>query len=143
VRREWLKTFVARKAPPKDALGFILSELADGDFELREGMSSQHKFARDLLDLPEAPVRWQRRKGENDAIASALAAASTDRSQVIALALVLGAHESITDVHLWRRPTEGAARYLAKLGEWGYELSEIEQSVIDSGSGPDDEDDEG
>jgi hypothetical protein len=38
VRREWLKSFVARKNAPKGALRFIFSELAEGDRQLRDAI---------------------------------------------------------------------------------------------------------
>ena len=42
----------------------------------------------------------------------------------------------------WRRPGFTDARYLAKLTEWGYEPSEIEQTVIDRSNQSDEDDDE-
>jgi ParB family chromosome partitioning protein len=57
---------------------------------------------------------------------------------MITLALVLGAFETTSGVHTWRNPKAAARRYLTQIAAWGYELSEIEQSVIhESDSGGD------
>jgi ParB family chromosome partitioning protein len=128
-----MRTFVARKTAPKGALRYILAEVAEGDHQLRDGMDKQHEFARDLLGL-DAPVsRWQRTPG-SDALINTLSNAGDARAQVITLALVLGAFEATLGVHTWRHPNAGVARYFAQLATWGYELSEIEQSVIKNDS---------
>ena len=129
VRREWLKNFVTRKTAPKGALRYILSELAEGDWQLRDGMNKQHDFARTLIGL-EAPMpRWQR-TSDSDVLIDTLSNAGDNRAQVIALAVVLGAFETTLSVHTWRNPNAGTARYLTQIVAWGYELSAIEQSVI-------------
>jgi hypothetical protein len=143
VRRKWLKNFVARKTAPKGAVRYIFGELAEGDHQLRDGMDKQHEFARELLGL-DAPVsRWQRTPGA-DALINTLGNAGDGRAQVITLALVLGAFETTLGVHTWRNPNAGAGRYFTQIATWGYELSEIEQSVIntpadDDGDDPDDD----
>jgi ParB family chromosome partitioning protein len=131
VRREWLTAFLARKTAPKGTLRYLLVELADGGYQLREGMQSQHGLARVLLGLPEPKPEWTRDQGEGDELADALATATDARAQVIALGLVLGAYEATLGVHTWRNPSERDGRYLAKLAEWGHELSEVEQVVAD------------
>lgn len=133
VRREWLKNFVARKTAPKGARRYIFAELAEGDHQLREDMEKQHEFARELLGL-DAPVsRWQRTPG-SDALINTLSNAGDARAQVITLALVLGAVEATLGGHTWRHRNAGVARYFTQLAAWGYELSEIEQSVIKNDS---------
>jgi ParB family transcriptional regulator, chromosome partitioning protein len=128
VRREWLKTFVARKNAPKGALRYILGALASADYHLSNAMQrGQHRFARELLDIDD----------DVNALTAALNDASDARAQMITLALVLGAYEAELDVHEWRHRNAYAVRYLSQLATWGYELSEIEQSVI-----KDDSDDE-
>jgi hypothetical protein len=67
--------------------------------------------------------------------------ASARRAEVIALALALGAHEGMLG-DAWRYPSATKARYLAKLVEWDYQPSEIEQTVIDYQENDDDLDDE-
>jgi hypothetical protein len=55
--------------------------------------------------------------------------------------LALGAHEGMLG-DAWRYPSATKARYLAKLVEWDYQPSEIEQTVIDYQENDDDLDDE-
>ncbi len=128
VRRDWLKNFVARKSAPKGVLRFIFTEVAEGDHQLRDGMEKQHAFARELLGI-EAPIsRWAR--SELDALTTTLEDGGDARAQMITLALVLGAFETTLGVHTWRSSNAAARRYLTQIAAWGYELSEIEQSVI-------------
>jgi ParB family chromosome partitioning protein len=120
VRREWLKTLVSRKTVPKRSLRYILMELAIGGYQLHDAMQKRHGFACELLGISTATLT------------TTLSEASDARSQMITLALVLSAHENDLGVHTWRIPTGAADRYLSQITEWGYELSEIEQSVIKS-----------
>ena len=130
VRRDWLKNFATRKTAPKGAARYIVAELARGDYQLRDGMEKQHAFARELLVLDVQAPRWQR-PSEPDALITTLSHAADGRAQVIALTLVLGAYEATLGVHTWRNPDAGARRYLTQIAAWGYELSDIEQSVTD------------
>jgi ParB family transcriptional regulator, chromosome partitioning protein len=92
-------------------------------------MEKQHDFARELLGV-DAPVsRWQRTPG-SDALINTLSNAGDACAQVITLALVLGAVEATLGVHMWRNPNAAVRRYLTQIAAWGYELSEIEQSVM-------------
>jgi ParB family chromosome partitioning protein len=141
VRREWLKNLVAGKTPPKDALRFIFAELTDPVSPLRGNMDRRHPVACELLGTEQAPAPWTR-KATGETLVDLLAQASESRAQVIALGLILGAHESALTVDAWRRPGFTDARYLAKLTDWGYELSEIEQTVIDRRNEPDEDEDE-
>jgi len=131
VRQEWLKNFVARKSAPKGALRYILSELAEGDWQLRDGMNKQHAFAREVLGLEAPTPRWQRSTATH-ALNSAVKVASDARAQVITLALILAAYETTLSDHTWRSPNSGTARYFKQIAAWGYELSAIEQSMIDN-----------
>jgi ParB family chromosome partitioning protein len=118
VRREWLKTFAARKSAPKGALRYVLGALASADHHLSNAMQrGKHPFARELLNI--------------DDLNAALNDATDARAQMITLALVLGAYEADMDVHEWRHRNTYAARYLSQLTTWGYELSEIERYVIE------------
>jgi ParB family chromosome partitioning protein len=142
VRRDWLKTFLSSKTPPKDALRFILAEMADPESPLDGAMDRRHPMGCELLGAEQTPARWMR-KAKGETLIDILAKASESRAQVIALGLVLGAHENTLSVDTWRRPQFTAGRYLAKITEWGYGPSEIEQTVIDRGSNSEeDQDDE-
>jgi ParB family transcriptional regulator, chromosome partitioning protein len=141
VRREWLKNFVTRKTAPKGALRYIFAEIAEGSHSLRDGMEAQHEFAHELLGIEAPTPRWQPTAG-SDGLINTLSHAGDARAQVVTLALVLGAFEATLGVHTWRSQNAVAARYLTQITAWGYELSEIEQSVIDQVSDHDEFDDD-
>jgi ParB family chromosome partitioning protein len=114
VRREWLKNFLNRKIAPKGTAAYLAGELLSGRFASRNGYD-RPKLAIELLgnDTPDG---------------------STDgRSLIVALAVILGGYETATSERAWRDSwaAERTAPYLSRLAEWGYELSEIEQSVVD------------
>jgi len=66
-------------------------------------MEKHHRFGCELLGVTDI--------GE---LTATLKQASGTRAQVIALALVLGAHESDLGVHTWRSPNAAAYRYLSQ-----------------------------
>jgi len=137
VRRTWLREFLGRQTPPDDALPWIISELVRGDFTLVKQMENGWKGAQDLLGFKvDTSVNYG--KTSVDGLCDMLAKARPGRQQVILLALILGAYENWTDVHIWRRAEERyreqdswSCRYFTALKAWGYEPSEIEQLVID------------
>jgi ParB family chromosome partitioning protein len=87
VRRNWLKTFIARKSAPKGAHRFVFAELAVDSYRLRDAFDKQHRIACELLDR------------EQKALIAAMDDASDARAQMIVLALVLSAHEARLGVH--------------------------------------------
>jgi len=134
-RTAHLKALLGRKAPPAGALTLIAEAMARG--ETQPQMSSfGHQTACELLGLPGNGAG----AGYRDLLLAELARASEKRTQVIALAMVLGAAEhGVRDVQTWQS-AEGsywasygvplAARYLAWLAEHtGYTLSDIEAEV--------------
>ena len=135
VRTTHLKALLARREPPAGALKLIAEAMARG--ETQPLMSSYgHQTACELLGLAGDGVAT----GYRDLILGELARATEKRTQVIALAMILGAAEQgVRDVHTWQQ-AEGAywsaygipaaARYLAWLAEHtGYGLSGIEAQV--------------
>ncbi len=94
-------------------------------------MERSHQTARDLLgiDKPDVVFGPDRVK----ALMDTLATAGDARALVIMLGLVIGAHEAATYVDMWRSPASHSdtARYFSRLASWGYELSEIEQAIVD------------
>jgi ParB/RepB/Spo0J family partition protein len=113
VRREWLKTFLSSKTPPKGAAVYIAEELLSGRFSGHDG----------------SPRVFEALGGDT------LDASSTDsRALVMAIGVILGSYESETTERAWRDrwAIKKTAPYLSQLVEWGYEPSEIEQTVIDS-----------
>jgi hypothetical protein len=89
-------------------------------------MEKHHRFGCDLLDVSDA-----------GALSATLKNAGDAGAQMITLALVLGAHEADLGVHTCLAETRAAEQYLSQIAIWGYDLAEIEQSVI-----KDDSDDE-
>jgi ParB family chromosome partitioning protein len=132
VRREWLKTFLAGKKPPAGALRFLLSAVVDA-YSATRMAAERFETARDLLGIEVTDTGWG---AERRSIGKAIADASDDRAQVIALGIVLGAVEETIDVRTWRRPSPEAARHLSQLQTWGYGPSEIEQTVIAANAHP-------
>ena len=129
VRREWLTTFLARKSPPKGALRYVLGELAVAHWRLTNKIGQGHELACRLLGLE-----------NREALVTAMASANDNRSQVIALALVLGAYEDFTSTETWRNPTPQDRDYFHMLVEWGYQLSDIEASIMGEEQGGAEED---
>lgn len=132
VRRQWLATLAARKTPPTGGLRFLIEELARGDYTLRKGLDTGHRFARTLLSLDEPSVSYG--PAATSEILDLIAEGTDNRAQVIALALVLGSCEAATGVHTWRQKGAAAERYFTALKAWGYPLSDVELLVL---SGPD------
>jgi ParB family chromosome partitioning protein len=127
VRQAWLRQFLTRKSPPKDAQQWIAATLADGSHDLRRAMEDQHSLARDLLGLAETDdQRWYRGCRPHP-LAAAAHAATTARATILTLAMLLAALEDGTSNDTWRRPSPESAAYLATLAGWGYELSQVEQ----------------
>ena len=121
VRRDWLRTFCARKTAPKDAAVFIAQAISSGDHALRRALERSHPLGRDLLGLDTS-----RRH------APAAVDTSPSRAQMIALGLVLAAYEDATDVHTWRNPDRATRRYLRYLIANGYAAADVERLVLDS-----------
>ena len=130
-RRAWLREFVARPKVPDGGLLFTLEAFARSEQRLRYAMdhrsSGQHTMARELLGLPRAEGAAWSTPAE---VYTAMTQGGPDRAQVIALAIVLGAHEASTDVQSWRNPSVETAEYFEALAGWGYQLSGIEQRVV-------------
>jgi ParB family transcriptional regulator, chromosome partitioning protein len=134
VRREWLTEFLARKEAPKDALRFIIESLARADNALRHSAERSYAMPHQLLGLPrQEPENGFHARNATDAVVDAIAHASDARAAVMGLGIILGAYEETTGVHIWRSPRAHPeiGRYFTALASWGYELAEIEQTVID------------
>jgi ParB family chromosome partitioning protein len=133
VRRAWLREFLARPKVPDGALQYTLEALARADHALRYAMDSRaggrHVMARQMLGLAEGEGSSYSRPPE---VYEAMVKASPARAQVIALAIVLGAHEDQTSVQSWRTPGTDTAGYLETIAGWGYQLAEIEQELVAS-----------
>ena len=118
VRREWLTTLLSRKTLPKHATQFAVRIAATSGADLDKGRTLAHT----LLGV-EAPTGYH-----SNALPD-LATTHTKAGHVL-LALALAAIEQGTGRHTWRNPHDGPTRdYFTQIADWGYTLSEIEQTV--------------
>jgi ParB-like chromosome segregation protein Spo0J len=141
VRREFVKNLMGRTKAPKGAQTFVAMWLADPVSPASNAINHRHSTACDLLGV-EPSSYWAKPKEDGADLAGLVANASLDRAEVLILAMSLGSHEAVMTEQVWRGPSLHHGRYLRQLAEWGYELSEIEQSVIDMLARLDDEEDE-
>ena len=128
VRRDWLRTFLARKAAPAEGARWVAQMLAQGSHEMRRAMQSDHQLASDLLGLQQ-PDRGCART-ETHVIAANAVGASTARATTLTVAMLIGALEDGTDRHTWRCPTRDQIAYFRQLQAWNYPLSDVEHLVI-------------
>ena len=136
VRRAWLRTFAARKTTPKDAAALLAYAVTECNTDLSHAAQNGHTLARTALGLDAAPRGgYGGFTGSQSTITNAIDAANPSRAQLIGLVIVLAAIEARTGTHTWRNPDENIARYLRALASWGYNLSEVEQSTLDSHEG--------
>ncbi|MGH3769691.1 MAG: ParB/RepB/Spo0J family partition protein, partial [Pseudonocardiaceae bacterium] len=134
VRRDWLRTFLARSAAPKDALRWIAATLAQGSHEVRKAMESDHPVALELLGLQRTDRGYARTSPH--VIAAAAATASPGRATVLTVAMLIAALEQGTDRRAWRCPTEDQLGYFGQLRSWGYPLSDVEMLVLTTAGAP-------
>ncbi|ANF31945.1 hypothetical protein A0130_09890 [Leifsonia xyli] len=123
VRREWLTTLLSRKTLPKDALVVIARGLTAHRHAISAATQGGNEVAHDLLGLE--PTGYF---GADKL--TALIEHTPAKAQHVALAIVLGACESVTSKQTWRTPSPTDAAYFTQLGAWGYTLSDVEQIVI-------------
>jgi len=123
VRREWLTTLLTRKTLPKDAAVVIASGLTVHRQAVSSATRDGNELAHQLLGI-ESSSHF-----EADKLA-ALIEHTPAKALHVALAVVLGACETVTSKESWRYPTATDAAYLTQLAAWGYSLSDVEQIVI-------------
>ncbi len=122
-RREWLRAWLARKSLPKGAGLYIAETLVQVSHLLGRWMSkgTTPMLAELLGETATDPYGRVTVKATTDA-----------RCHMYNLAVVAAAHESDISHDSWRTTAAPeAARWLAFLAEHGYDLSEIEQTIID------------
>ncbi len=124
VRRDWLRTFLTRKTPPKGSAVFIATEIARADHSVRRAFESGHRLGRDLLSIGTSTGR-----GEQPSVTEG---ASEARAQVLTLGMILAAYEDSTDVHTWRNPRAAITAYFTFLAANGYTLSDVETLLTDT-----------
>ena len=135
VRRDWLRAFLARRTPPRDAHRWIAATLAASGSDIRRAMDSGHTLAADLLGLmPASAARpdgkgWYPGSGRRP-ISDAAATASPARATTLTLGVLLAGREDATSRDTWRHPTAEARAYFTALRDWGYTLSDVEALVL-------------
>ena len=128
VRRDWLRSFLARQSAPKDAARWIAQTLAQGGYDVRKALEFHHPLATELLGLKSSNRVYVR--ADRHVITAAAAKASPGRASMLTVALLLAALEAGTDRHTWRRPTEDQIAYFRQLRSWRYALSDVEMLVL-------------
>lgn len=127
VRHTWLKGFVKRKTAPKDAQRWIVEVLAHGSHDMRKAMEDRHSLAIEWLGLATDDTRaWN----APNPIVTAAATANPARATMLTVAMLLAALDNGTSRQTWRSPTKDNVKFFSKLREWGYNLSEVEQLVL-------------
>jgi ParB family chromosome partitioning protein len=125
VRREWLATFLSRKTLPKDAATVIAQGLTTHRRQVGSAVTNGNTLAHTLLGIE--------RGGYYDADKlAAMIEHSPSKAQHVTLAIVFACIEDSTDKNTWHYPNAAQAEYFEQLGKWGYDLSEVEQIVIDA-----------
>ncbi|ABW10773.1 ParB domain protein nuclease [Parafrankia sp. EAN1pec] len=137
VRRGWLRTFLARRTPPKGTSRFVADQLATAHHDLTRALDQHHPTARLLLGTTDSPLTPAR-------LTELIAQAGEHRAQILTLALILGAHEhSAGAVDSWQHPTPALRRYLTQLETWGYALADVERLAANPPVQPDQPDQPG
>jgi ParB family transcriptional regulator, chromosome partitioning protein len=119
VRREFIRSLLTRKTPPKGALRFVTEQIirrpervGDGtDVLLAELLGVEHAIGRDSVG------------------ATHLVGVTDQRLPLALLARVAADIEQRTGVHSWRNPSTEVARWFTFLAEAGYTLADVEQIV--------------
>lgn len=129
VRREWLSTFLARKAAPKGAESLICEAVVGGNFTVSRAIESRHPMLFQLLGI-DIPATHYGAAGEA-CHTLATKAHHAKGLTMTTLAAVVAAWEASTGKHTWRNPARWDARVLGALIEWGYVPSDVERLLID------------
>jgi ParB family chromosome partitioning protein len=125
VRRDFVKTLLARKQAPKGWQYFTVHAITHHP-ETASGYDG--KVAADMAG---AKVEESDRWGWNplrDHVAK-----TTARPEVALIALVCAGYEKMIAKDSWRSPSRTHRDYLTQLVTWGYTASEVEQIILDSG----------
>jgi ParB family chromosome partitioning protein len=123
VRRDFIRSVLARKSPPTGTLRFVTEEIVGNPDRVGNGKDS---LLADLLGT-EPGNGYGRTVG-----ATHLGHVTDARLPLALLAQVAADIEQGTDVHCWRNPPAEVARWLRFLAGAGYTLSDIEQHVVDA-----------
>lgn len=119
VRRNYLRTLLARTKPPTGAAAWIAATLATDPHMLAEYHATD--CLADLLGVKALTV--------GNAVHEMAIGASDSRAQVITLALVVAGMEARMVKDAWRTRPRGAVSYLEFLASNGHDLTDVEKAI--------------
>jgi ParB family chromosome partitioning protein len=121
VRKEWLTSFLSRRALPKNALSFAASALVQHPAQVAKALNDGNALAQELLGFE---YHW----GKNPL--AALIEQNPGKSTAVILAVTLAALEGHTGKSTWSKPGASDVAYFTALHGWGYTLSDVENLVL-------------
>lgn len=113
----------SRKTLPKDTTVVVAKGLTIHRQAVSAATRDGNELAHQLLGIERSGYF------EGDKLA-ALIELTPAKAQHVALAIVLGACESVTDKQTWRPPSATDIAYFTQLADWGYALSKVERIVV-------------
>jgi ParB family transcriptional regulator, chromosome partitioning protein len=123
VRRDWVKTLLARKTAPKGWQYFTVHAITHHP-EVASGYDG--KVAAEMIGAKfEDSDRWAWNPLRDHV------AVSKARPEISLIALVCAGYEKTIVKDSWRSASERHADYLGQLVAWGYTLAEVEQIILD------------
>ncbi|WP_307799737.1 ParB/RepB/Spo0J family partition protein [Micromonospora antibiotica] len=126
VRREWLTTFLTAKTPPKGTAKLLAEALADSGYILSTWINGGRRMLDELLYPGKAKRAGMKRVP---------ARGNDGRYAVISLAAIAAANESGISRSSWRVADPGVANWLRWCVTNGFQLSEVEQLILDTADG--------
>lgn len=131
VRREFVKTLLARKQAPKGWQYFTVHAITHHS-ETASGYDGEV-----AAEMVNAKTEGEKTWGWNPLRTHV--AKSTTRPEFSLIALVCAGYEKTIAKDSWRSPGQTHRDYLNQLVTWGYTPSEVEQIIIDSAKPAEDE----
>ena len=133
VRRAWLAEFAARKTAPQGAEVYLAAAIAGDWYCLKQQDVTSRQLAGFSTAADDEGKSWEMNAAMQDAAVSAAThAASPKHALQIAVRLTVAAWEGATSKDTWRSYGTDTTTTLAALARWGYQLSDIEQTMINS-----------
>lgn len=118
VRREFIKTLLARKALPKNAQKFIAHTIAHSSYILTKALNKTELTA----ELLGTGTGYGEFKAHVDK--------PTTKPETVTLATMITAYEANIDRTSWRSRNSENRYYLTQLTAWGYEPSDVETIIL-------------
>jgi ParB family chromosome partitioning protein len=131
VRREFVKTLLAKKQAPKGWQYFTVHAITHHS-ETASGYEG--KVAAEMVGAKVEESNAWAWNPLRDHVAK-----TTTRPEFSLIALVCAGYEKTIAKDSWRSPSQTHRDYLTQLVTWGYTPSEVEQIIIDSGKPTEDE----